>query len=434
MPGVVPANYLSPNDTAGIVKALFEHAKPLLVDAHNDYLDSVEVKLDEMVAANGPLVALFRAVVREELSAFESRQPSQTVVNESITNGVVAAVKVALKSSPRTRSVEEMSRAEVYAAVLASLDVDSMRQMHASMLNLRVIANGKSAESKGDGITISFPAQRKKCESFSNKEFSKLIQCVMTKIYGSMAALEEDQRPPIFRKKVALLTKHLDRVDDVVEAVLRNAWNNGRSEARALFHRVIAFYLRADGASIALEHPSAPAPAVGSGKNADYFAIVCELQASVTGDLSTDSADGSDDPLMGVHTVTRKACLYTLASRLLQAIVLLTYTFDAEAVNVVALNLRSIVASESRAWAQMSMKQAEAAKGPCTWALLMPVLADAKANEVQRLTETERQTLVAKAIAAAQATRSTGNDEADGTSGSGNDGGESDREEWLRGL
>lgn len=190
------------------------------------------------------------------------------------------------------------------------------------MLNLRVIANGKDPSTKGDGSTISFPCQSKKANTFSTKEFTKLLQCFMTKIYGTMEAMDEGMMPAVFRKKISLLTKHPDRVDDALESVLRNALNNGRSEARALFYCLIAFYFRTEGASMVLEHPSATAPALGTGKLSDYFSALRELRATASGYLPADGEDGqpgegSTDALAGVHAVVRKACLYVIASKTL---------------------------------------------------------------------------------------------------------------------
>lgn len=80
--------------------------------------------------------------------------------------------------------------------------------MHGAILNIRVIANGKDPASQGDGITISFPAHSKQPDRNPNREFMKLLQCIMAKVYSNMASIDEDKRPDFFRKKVALLTKH----------------------------------------------------------------------------------------------------------------------------------------------------------------------------------------------------------------------------------
>lgn len=130
--------------------------------------------------------------------------------------------------------MEEMSRTEVHAPVLAAVDVEVIRQVHAPMLNLRLIANGKDVASRGDGSTIGFPARSKKSDTFSSTGFTELLQCVMTKMHGSMAALVEDKRFLVFRKKVTLLTEHPDPVDEIVVPGGCRAGEAGAGDGRLL--------------------------------------------------------------------------------------------------------------------------------------------------------------------------------------------------------
>ncbi|KAK1859580.1 hypothetical protein I4F81_002175 [Pyropia yezoensis] len=305
---------LSRTDTMGVAAALFEQGRPFLLSAKSDIRNAMCSKWDELLSPGGPLEALLRSVMREELAAFEARQPSQRNLGEAISKNVVAGVKHVVKTTSRTRTVEEMGRTALQNVVCNALDIEGVRQVHGAMLNLRVIANGKDPASQGDGITISFPAHSKKPDTYANREFMKLLQCIMAKVYSNMASIEEDKRPDVFRQKVALLTRHLDRVDDALEAVLRNILNNGRSDARAMFYKLLGFYLRMKDASIEMEHPTATAPALGSGRLSDFFSVVCELQATATGGMPADEAaapahEGSTDALSGVHSVVRKACL-----------------------------------------------------------------------------------------------------------------------------
>lgn len=68
---------LSPADTAGITKALFEYARMYILQSHQDLLQAMQSKIDEIDRSSAPVADLFRVVLREEPNAFKGRQPSQ---------------------------------------------------------------------------------------------------------------------------------------------------------------------------------------------------------------------------------------------------------------------------------------------------------------------------------------------------------------------
>lgn len=113
-------------DTARIAKEIFQHSRPYLLDTQKDILDAVDDGVDEMMREGGPVASIFRTIIREELAAFEARQPSPAVLGENISKTVVEGVKQVVKTTSRARTVDEMGRKKLHAAVLTTIDVDTI--------------------------------------------------------------------------------------------------------------------------------------------------------------------------------------------------------------------------------------------------------------------------------------------------------------------
>lgn len=114
---------LSRTDTTGIAPALFEQGRLFLLSAKSHVLNAMCYKRVELLSPGGPLEALLRSVMREELAAFEARQPSQTNRGEAISKNVVAGVKHVVKATSMTRTVEEMGRTALQNVVCNALEV-----------------------------------------------------------------------------------------------------------------------------------------------------------------------------------------------------------------------------------------------------------------------------------------------------------------------
>ena len=426
------AAVVSPLMDSAALNTLFERLEVKLkevVDA------SIEDKHKEQLAIDGPLSELMRTVFTEELNAFAQRQPSAAVVKADLVKSVTSAVVHVLRTTPQVRSPDQMNKEELHDALNKALETKLLRDQHPKVLNRRTIAVGADPLTKKDVLTISFPAASKTRATYSNEQFSKIVKVIVHEVYERNALIQVEKRPTVFRNKTRLLVRHMDRIDRAADAVTRNALHDGRSETRKLFWKLFAVYLSRPGASMQLSKPDAVAPTLGAGTNSDYFAVLCKIRATTTGEVPDDDGTAeleSEDPLDGVHVVVRSACLYVIAELFLQAIVRATHPFDAEAVNSVACNLRDILLDTDRSWTTMSLKAAELLPGSCAWALLCPLKdgRDALEKEVQTLLPTERQAVMAQA-----AHRGVHDEDGDGDVGAGVGGAgmldEDDQPAWL---
>lgn len=385
-----PAN-LSPTDTRGIVEAIFLHSKPYLLSEwancarglEERMVSAVERNTTELLDPAGPLAGHLRCLVREELDAHMERQPQIDDIVAGVTKDIRAAVIHAIKTTPLSRSTDQMTKAEVSAAVATAVGYKKIRELLPEVLSRRILAISQDDSELHDVTTISFPAASKKRKSYANAEFDKVIKSLVHKLYEQNALKSPDERPPILRNKERLLVHDMDLVDDLILAAARVALHDGRSEARKLFYRLFAFFLMTPGATMKLEQSDADAPAVGAGASSTYFSVIASLRASANGELTDDDC---------TKVVKRNVCLYDVAAQLLQSIVLQPYPFDPAVVDAVARNLRHILSEGDHSWTNTSMKESEAVAGSGSWGLLLPML-DCRVSlstEVQTLTPSEK--------------------------------------------
>lgn len=390
-----PPPPLSPEDTRGIAEALFLHSKPQLSsvwEAHTRAVDErleavVERKIADIVDPAGAMASMVRCLVREELDASAERRPQVDNVLGNVVKEVRDTVVQAIRTTPQMRTADQMTKTEVNAAISTAVGYKKIRDLLPEVLSRRITAIFKDdASDIRDVSTISFPAASKKRKSYANIEFDKVVKSLVHKLYEQNALKPKNERHAVLRNKERLLLHDMDMVDDLICAAARVALHDGRSEARKLFFRLFAFFLMTPHASMELEHPEANPPSTGAGASSAYYAVVTRLRASEDGDVGAEAE---------THDIKRTACLHDVAAQLLQAIVLQPYPFDAAVVDAVASNLRGVVTSADRSWTKMSMKDAEAASGPGSWGLMLPMMDCRKtlAVEVQTLKPSEKYAL-----------------------------------------
>lgn len=405
--------HLSPTDTAGIARAIFQHAQPELLMAQESILealgDTMTALLDKKFAAlvekDGALAELTRGIIKEEIAAYGERQPKAEDVADGIAQKVSATVVKCIKTTPQIRSADQMGREELNATVAKAVGgFKTFRNLLPGVLNRRISTIDADARKDGgegaeDVLTISFPAASKKNQTYSNTEFDKMIKSLLHALYDQNRLKPVNQRPAVLRRKTKLDVNSIDAVDAALLALGRSALHDGRSEARKLFFKLFAYFFMVPGAAMQLSSKEAPAPALGAGADSAYFAVTQQLRASETGDLLADNS-------ASVHEITRRACLYNVAGMLLQGIVLQPHAFDAVVINAAARNLRSILLSTEPVsdgstssavpnWTNDLHKHAEKQEGPCVWSLLLPMI-DGRAalmKEVQVMTSIEKQAL-----------------------------------------
>lgn len=425
-PAVAP---LSPTDTAGIAQAIFEHSRPEWLTAQKSIVTSMEELvsslLDEKLAAlvdkGGPLASLTRGIVKEEVNAYSERQPHADTVADGITQKVTTAVLQVIKTTPQTRSADQMGREELTATVTKAVGgFKRFRTLLPGVLNRRITALAEDARKNGraaaeDVLTISFPAASKKNKTYSNTEFDKMIKSLLHALYDQNRLKPVNERPAVLRRKTQLDVNAIDAVDAALLALGRSALHDGRSEARKLFFKLFAYFFMTAGASMQLSTEDARPPALGAGADSAFFAVSQQLRVSETGDVLAPSSEA-------VHVIKRRACLYHIADILLQGIVLQPHTFDAVAINAAACNLRDILlstepysedssSSAAPSWTNEPHKDAEKQKGPGVWSLLLPMI-DGRAaltKEIQTMTSIEKQ-----ALRDGDDERSVGDDESTG--------------------
>lgn len=147
-----------------------------------------------------------------------------------------------------------------------------------------------------------------------------------------------------------------------------------------------------------LEAPDAAAPVLEAGAGSAYFAILQKIRASNMGKIARE-------PSGSVHLVERHACLYVIATMLMQAMVLTPFVFSSVVLHVGACSLRGILEARVQRssegadgkvdWTTEARKDSEKRSGPGVWSLLM-LMTDRRPEllqKIQGLTLTERQKL-----------------------------------------
>lgn len=292
-----------------------------------------------------------------------------------------------------------MGRDELDAAARKSVSgFKKFREHLLEVLIRRIVAIVGDAAAPVDVLTVFFPPAARKNETYSNSEFNKIIMSLLNVLYELNALKAKEERPFILQAKVQLDVTSLDVLDVSLLAVGRTALHQGRSEASKSFFQLFALYLTTAGASMELEVPGAPAPALGAGAGSAYFAVLQKIRASKTGKVARE-------PSASVHLVERHACLYVIATMFRQAMVLKPFVFPPVALHAGACSLRGIlVARVQRSsegadgqvdWTTEAHKDAEKRSGPGVWSLLMPMTERRPEllQKIQALTPTECQEL-----------------------------------------
>lgn len=138
-------------------------------------------------------------MVLKELDSHWDRQPKMDSLATSITKNVSAAVIHIVKTTPPTRSVAQMTKAEVTAPVGAALGYRKIRELLTEVLSRRITAISKNGEGLCDFCTISFRASSKKRKNYANSEFDKALKSLVHKLYEQNGVKEEEQQPLILR-------------------------------------------------------------------------------------------------------------------------------------------------------------------------------------------------------------------------------------------
>lgn len=330
----------------------------------------IHSRFDALVDSSGALNVMVGAKVKEELELHTERQPSADSLADSTAKKVCAAVRHTIATTPQFRSADQMSKDElVVAARRAAGGPKKLRELFPEILVKRILAlvEGASDEEILDVLTISFPSSNKKAKTFSNTELEKMVRGVVHQLYSLNKITPKEQRPPLMQAKTFLNVKNFDALDEAFLGNTRTSVHDGRSEARRVFYRMIAFFFIVLGSRIELVSSTAAAPLLGAGAGSSYFAVEQTLRVSETGEVPAGGGDSS------VRQVTRRVCLYAVAGMFLQAIVMMPYTFEAAVIDAAAKNMRRIVAAPDRSWCKTKGKDAEWLVGPGDWALLLPI-------------------------------------------------------------
>lgn len=385
----------------------------VIIDAMRDMVSKV---MDEKLAAaldkSGPLAELVRSVCREELAAYGERQPSPQASGSAIAKAVTASVVHVIKTTPQARSVYEMGREELDAAAKKSVSgFKKFRENLPDVLSRRITSIATDDGVPDDVLTIFFPAAARKNRTYSNAEFDKIVMSLLNTLYKLNWLQAKEERPFILQSKQLLDVNALDVLDVALLSLARTALHEGRSEARRLFFQLFAVFFMVPGASTQLEAPDAAVPVLGAGAGSAYFAVAQTIRASSTGVVS-------EEPPASVHTVTRPACLYGIASMILQGMVLKPHSFSTQVIHAAACNLRDIVVTTdpendqggASTWINELHKDAEKREGPGVWSLLLPMTdrRPALVLKVQTLTPSEKQEIRARERARTAAEGSAG--------------------------
>ncbi|KAK1862481.1 hypothetical protein I4F81_005049 [Pyropia yezoensis] len=313
----------------------------------------IHSRFDALVDSSGALNVMVGAKVKEELELHTERQPSADSLADSTAKKVCAAVRHTIATTPQFRSADQMSKDElVVAARRAAGGPKKLRELFPEILVKRILA---LVEGASDEEILDL---EKKAKTFSNTELEKMVRGVVHQLYSLNKITPKEQRPPLMQAKTFLNVKNFDALDEAFLGNTRTSVHDGRSEARRVFYRMIAFFFIVLGSRIELVSSTAAAPLLGARAGSSYFAVEQTLRVS-------ERRGGA----------RRRRRLFRAPGdppRVL-AIVMMPYTFEAAVIDAVAKNMRRIVAAPDRSWCKTKGKDAEWLVGPGDWALLLPI-------------------------------------------------------------
>lgn len=273
LPGAVAATAsLSTSDTEGISRAIWEHNRADVV-SRQSILRAFQDALNAVIVPNGPLASVIRCTVKEEVEAHAERQAKIETLGNKMTNKVSEAVIRVIKTTPRMRAVDDMSKGELSLAVYAAVGPKKIRELLPDVLNRRINAIAADATSPDDFLNIGFPAASKKRKTYSNDEFDKVEKSLVHRLYEKNGLTPVEERTTVLRRKKRLVVKDMDAVDNIILMIARQALHDGRSEARKQFFKLFAFFFFVEKATMRLSEPDAVASVLGAGCGSSYFAV-----------------------------------------------------------------------------------------------------------------------------------------------------------------
>lgn len=280
----------------------------------------IHTRFDTLLDPSGDLSRFVGSKVREELDQHKERQSSAEALSDSTAKHVCAAVRHNITTTPQFRSADQMRKDELaVAARHAAGGPKKLRELFPEVFLKRILAlvGAASDEEVLNVLTISFPSSNKKANTFSNMEFEKTVRGVVHQVYSMSKLTPKDQCPLLMQAKTFLNLKHFPALDEAYLGNTRTSVHDGRSEARRVLYRMIAFFFIVLGTRIELDSSSAVAPSLGAGASSSFFAVEQTLRVSEAGDVPAGEGDSS------VRVVTRRFCVHAVATIFLQAIVML---------------------------------------------------------------------------------------------------------------
>jgi len=253
--------------------------------------DQVSTEADRLVQDDQVLLG-FAALVKAELVAQEQRADKTQDIAAAMAVIVMAAMVEEMQhSSTPGVAFEQRSVDEIRVAVTRALSMPQVRRAHALGVTRRVKLLDADEDAKGDTLTSFFPTAAKSSSgnNFVVKNLTRVNMGILNKIYSDYATI--GNQPEVFRNKNKLVPSSLDRIVEAGLSIIRNALNDGRSVAREVVYKNLAYFpmQQRDGVHIKLRDEAALKPALGDDAGSAYFACISRHLASATGSISTVS-------------------------------------------------------------------------------------------------------------------------------------------------
>jgi len=285
---------------------------------------------------------------------------------------LAAMVEEMQQSSTPGVAFKQRSVDEIRVAVNLALSTPQIRRAHALGVTRRVKLLDADEEAEGDTLTSLIPtaANSSSGNSFVGKNCTRVNMGILNMIHSDYATI--GNQPEVFRNKNKLVPSALDSVDEAGLSIIRNALNDGRSVAREVVYKNLAYFPMQQrcGVHITLRDEAAIKLALADAAGSAYFACMSRHLASATGPILTVS--GAAGPA-SERWVVREVCLYSLAEDVLSVLVRHAHEFEPNVKFITAECLRRVVISPREVWseADVAALQAAATSGPSVWSLLV---------------------------------------------------------------
>jgi len=372
------------------------------------------------------LIGPLRAVMREELASAAPPAANVSTVATEVVNAAVPAFAAAVPVANVPR-VEWALRGEdeIKLGTTKVFPNKLIRKVFAEKMCIRMLVLFNLVDSCGDVLTLFFPPQSKADSSdpFVLKHFDTFCLSVLQGLYKAMHA--RGSVPDVLSGRGRVFSSRLDAVDEAFLNQLRTIFNDGRSAARALFYRMIAFFFMqaSPKVSIRLVNAGVPVPDVADADGSPFFEIETSLVATadgvvapiinpplppsaahgpsggaftsvkslmnytgalggaetITREIGTDSSfttvDGAHYPhVAGEHLVKQRTCIFRFSRRLARQVVKGKVAVDEKVIFAIAMCVRSMLSGPQIAWTAPNGSDWGCADviGPCKWWLLVP--------------------------------------------------------------